>query len=1070
MAKEIGLKLKITSDGTEKVISSITELEAELASLQKTLKTAEFGSKQFREAAANIQTLKSRIEDVDKTTEGIGVEKRLRAIGDTTNLVSGSFQALSGIVGTLTSNEETLKEVQMAEAKALNVLNIALGIRAINEGILESKIFRRELAEKAATITGKAYIATAKGISAALGLVGIEAGVASAGVRALTSALAALGIPLLIIGITTLIDKFSEINTEAPKIKTAKEAYDDFNASLAKTNELADARIGYIKAIGEDEAAFDAELAKISAERVKRGEKETQLFNDLSLAREKLFKADKDRDEKGVAAANERIKQIQTNIDENLKANIKLETQFKNTEKAKTDFLKQEEDKRNAKAKESRDKREQFAIQEIQARLALQKSYLASLEKFATDEIEVQAEVLDRVKELIERQEALIKERTDFATKESEKLTTEINKLFFDVIPTAEDAKLLEDFYIKIFDKIGLNFEKLPKDAKITFDDLIKLYNELGKAQEDLMVPGGEFKPVSAASVKLTDEARQGLLNYFNTIQRFTKELADPKNKDLVKNITGEDPAKRLNETNIALKKLIDEGVKQLSDETLLAGEAEKNLAAFVKETLGLQEKRTKGLKGADLAAANAYNERIQILTNTLVELAKKEGQVVIDSDKVRVALAGLKLEAAENEIALTRLGGVLPGFDKALTDVEIENFGKRLTQAFSNSSEAFTGFLQDIIDNKGFVKAVIDENGKVITEGVLGIRDKLLRVISPQDFVKIVQEASLGLENLTFKSEKEITDLIGTITQLEVAFGDAIKSGAVDGETIGVGYNTFKEILDKLNIKLKETKDNTDKLKKSFQETFSESEFKKIADIILSSFTTISSQLSNIVQQQNSLLLEQLDYQQALALKAVDEAADDSVEGQKQRDAQRLQIEKDYQKKKFDAEKKARVSELQFALANATAQGAQAILNAYATLPVAAAIPFSLVLAALTATQIATINDQLQFTQNKAYLGRTGGLVEGSSHDSYGGGVPTMLEGGEFILNKEAVRSFGDTISSINTATGGKPMSIDDSRIVQAIAKQNLSTKTPLKAYVLYNDIQDTTKLNNKIEQLARL
>ena len=1051
MAKEIGLKLKITSDGTEKVISSITELEAELASLQKTLKTAEFGSKQFREAAANIQTLKSRIEDVDKTTEGIGVEKRLRAIGDTTNLVSGSFQALSGIVGTLTTNEETLKEVQLAEARALNVLNIALGVRAVQEGILESKIFRRELAEKAATITGKAYIATAKGISSVLGLIGIEAGVASVGVRALTSALAALGIPLLIIGLTTLIDKFGEINSEAPKIKTAKEAYDDFNAALAKTNELADARIGYIKAIGEDEAAFDAELAKISAERVKRSQKEIDLFDDLASAQQKLDFATKDRDEKGVAAANERIKQIRDNIDENLKANIKLETQFKNTEKAKTDFLKQEEDKRNQKAKEGRDKREQFAIQEIQARLALQKSYLAQLEKFATDEIEVQAEVLDRVKELIERQEALIKERTDFATKESEKLTTEINKLFFDVIPTAEDAKLLEDFYIKIFDKIGLNFEKLPKDAKITFDNLINLYNELGKAQEDLSVPGGEFKPISADSIILTDQARQGLLNYFNTIQRFTKELSLPKNKDLVKNILGDDPEKRLNQTNEALKKLIDEGANQLKNETLLAGEAEKNLASFIQKTLGIQEKS--GARGkVNIAIQEAYNERVRALTNTLVELAKKEGKVVIESEKVRDKLKGIRLEAAKNEIELTRLGGVLPGFDKALTDVEIENFGKRLTQAFSNSSEAFTGFLNNIINNTD------------------GLRDKLLRIISPQDFVKIVQDASLGLENLTFKSEKEITDLIETIKLLQVSFGDAIKSGEVDGETIGVGYNTFKEILDKLNIKLKETKDNTDKLKKSFQETFSESEFKKVADIILSTFTTISSQLSNIVQQQNSLLLEQLEYQQAQALAIIGEANTESEEENKRILAERARVEKEYQKKKFDAEKKARVSELQFALANATAQGAQAILNAYATLPVAAAIPFSLVLAALTATQIATINDQLQFTQNKAYLGRTGGLVEGSSHDSYGGGVPTMLEGGEFILNKEAVRSFGDTISSINTATGGKPMSIDDSRIVQAIAKQNLSTKTPLKAYVLYNDIQDTTKLNNKIEQLARL
>jgi hypothetical protein len=182
------------------------------------------------------------------------------------------------------------------------------------------------------------------------------------------------------------------------------------------------------------------------------------------------------------------------------------------------------------------------------------------------------------------------------------------------------------------------------------------------------------------------------------------------------------------------------------------------------------------------------------------------------------------------------------------------------------------------------------------------------------------------------------------------------------------------------------------------------------------------------------------------------------------------LKVEKEYQKKRFDIEKKARIQELQFQLANALASSAQAIIGALATPPLGVGIALAGVLAGLTAYQVGVINDQVQFVQNKQYLGRTGGLVEGSSHDTYGGGVPTMLEGGEFILNKEAVRAYGDQISSINTATGGKPMSIDDSRIVQAIAKQNLSTKTPLKAYVLYNDIQDTTKLNNKIEQLARL
>ena len=93
-----------------------------------------------------------------------------------------------------------------------------------------------------------------------------------------------------------------------------------------------------------------------------------------------------------------------------------------------------------------------------------------------------------------------------------------------------------------------------------------------------------------------------------------------------------------------------------------------------------------------------------------------------------------------------------------------------------------------------------------------------------------------------------------------------------------------------------------------------------------------------------------------------------------------------------------------------------------------------------------------------------------GESHEGSNGGVPTLLEGGEFVVNKEAVKKFGDVIGSINNSTGGRALTIDDSRIVQAIASQNMDNKQPLKAYVLYNDIQDTTKLNQKITQLARL
>ena len=84
-------------------------------------------------------------------------------------------------------------------------------------------------------------------------------------------------------------------------------------------------------------------------------------------------------------------------------------------------------------------------------------------------------------------------------------------------------------------------------------------------------------------------------------------------------------------------------------------------------------------------------------------------------------------------------------------------------------------------------------------------------------------------------------------------------------------------------------------------------------------------------------------------------------------------------------------------------------------------------------------------------------------------GGVPAMLEGGEFVVNRAAVDRYGDIIGDLNSSTGGRKLSIDDSRLVQAISSQN-NTSTPIKTYVLYNDIQNTEKLNAKITQLARL
>ena len=72
MAKEIALKLKITSQGEEKVISNLNELETELKILQETLKTLDFGSAAFKEACGVLCVLGICSESAARYTVSIG--------------------------------------------------------------------------------------------------------------------------------------------------------------------------------------------------------------------------------------------------------------------------------------------------------------------------------------------------------------------------------------------------------------------------------------------------------------------------------------------------------------------------------------------------------------------------------------------------------------------------------------------------------------------------------------------------------------------------------------------------------------------------------------------------------------------------------------------------------------------------------------------------------------------------------------------------------------------------------------------------------------------------------------
>ena len=1120
MAKEIALSIKVNVNGTEKVISNIQETENAVKALREELATTSFGSARFNAITQDLQKLRAQLENVDKATEGLGVEKRLRAINDATNILTGSFSLLTGALTLASANEEDLVKIQQAEAKALSAVNIVLGVRAISEGLLESRVMRREAAEKVSIATSKVYIATAKGISATLKAVGIQAGVASTGVRVLTASLFALGIPALIAGLGLLYEYLTNTNEalESKAPLSAKEYYDELSKSIDELRTKQQISLDNFKASGASEKeVLEQKVRDTKTNYDKLSQAQTDLWNEYSFLTGQAARNEDGYFSKAKTNYLNQAKVVKESLGKILQDINKADTDRKNADRDLTDFGIKQEEERVRKAKEASDKIKAIKLKEISDKLAAQLKYIEYLKELGVEEIKVDAEVIEKVKKSIDEQDGLLARRAENAKSVKEKLYEELDLDLFKVIPSESEKRLFEDSFLDLFNTLNKGLEKegteIVAGANKTLDELVSLAIKISDADplspfvEDQIPLLREYDNNAKRIVELTkeiansfdgndaigsmikidqlteeldklkkaqegiftEEARKAITTYFNLINTYTDQLSGDKLEKIFNVKIDEGQALGV------IRNIIKEAKTILTDETILPGDFTRVLTDQVKEqfeTLGLVAKKIEpGFDDVKKAEVAAYNEKLKELVSVFVELGKNSANTSLDVEKVGKELKVLTEISRENESQLRREGKYIGEYIN-MNEAEFDNYAKKIREAAAQSPQAFTEFVNDLITNAGKVQEVVDETGRVVVEGVAGIRDEYLRVLSPDRLIKLLQEGAKGLKEVNFETEQEITDLIKNLTQLELELGDSITTTIenIDGttEVVGSGYANFIDIIDKLKEKLKELQEENKETGKSFEDIFSESKFKEVADIILSIFTDLSQRISDVSSQQSSLLLEKLEYSKNLTLQTIGEANTESDKENKKILEERAKVEKQYAKDRFEAEKNARIQELQFGLANAIAQSAQAILNTYATLPLPVAIPFSLILAGITAAQVATINDQIQFTQSKTFIGRRGGLIQGDTHED--GGVPALLEGGEFVMSRAAVDTYGDTLGMMNASVGSRALAIDDSRIVQAIAKQNTSTKVPLKTYVLYNDIQNTEKLNNKIEQLARL
>jgi hypothetical protein len=948
------------------------------------------------------------------------------------------------------------------------VLNIALGINAVNTALVESATLRKTIAEKASTLATKAATIAQRAFNAVLSanpialvitaVVGLGAAMLafSKETKNATKELDALKIS------TDTLDQVSKdsIKTrdeEIKKISSLVAVSETENLSkkdrtrilkqiqaeypnYLKNQDLEKVSLGDIKKANEDLVSSIDKVAKARASADKLGEiyskriqirttEELALQTDQRAREEAYLLLNASQRDKQIQSINNLAKIRQQNQQQELRTLDIQEKSIKNYI-VETDLVGEfvgVYDKGTKAAQSFTDKE----LELIQKRIAALDKIIAKINEAQQADIEYTSTLLNNQEEVIQEQEQYIKERGEFLKSEGQKLIDELNEYLFKTIPSAEEVKKLSDGYKDFFNNIQTAIKSGQLDFRKTtgWEDFVKF------AENTLPGIGEKLKNVN-------DESRAAFVEYFNNLDERVSAI-----KTKVEGaFLGFFDAVPDDTTLQALLK-VEEDIAILRRDRVKLGLTEQQLKnkelSIIKEQFGINKKIE------ELAVSQAEDTFNYL---QLLEKGKKEEAAVI---KTRIDERD-KLVLSYNQVAEAILTGVIrtDNFVKGLKEVgeqsdknllKIKNYKEQIDKTFDPAN------LEGL---KNYFKQNADDFLVIFTD-ILDNEEKYFGKLGEAGITALFSGIDEGLKDVEGKTRTELEN----IQKFLKVFGDEF------AKDFGLAENPFLKTLNAISKKLKE-------LPTESQEAFTKTlnNIKDVADKVLSAFQQISSGLSNIVQLQNSLLLEQLDYQQAQALKAIDEVNDDTEEGQKKRNEERLKAEKDYQKKRFEIEKKARVQELQFALANALASSAQAIIGALATPPLGVGIALSAVLAGLTAFQVGVINDQIQFTQNKQYLGRTGGLVEGSSHDTYGGGVPTLLEGGEFILNKEAVRAYGDQISMMSSATGGKPMSIDDSRIVQAIAKQNLSTKTPLKAYVLYNDIQDTTKLNKKIEQLARL
>jgi hypothetical protein len=359
----------------------------------------------------------------------------------------------------------------------------------------------------------------------------------------------------------------------------------------------------------------------------------------------------------------------------------------------------------------------------------------------------------------------------------------------------------------------------------------------------------------------------------------------------------------------------------------------------------------------------------------------------------------------------------------------------QKTTEKVIEEEDAIRGFLADIQKTQG-------EAIKLIPEGVART---------------IVNNLDLVFE-YTQKVNKIVIDETQTVEQKRNSIKEQFSKKNIDLETL-----TQEEIDQIINFYLEKQ-----------QKAQEEADKKRLDRIqnIQSNIEAFQSALNSLSQTTSLYFDSQFDQLEKRYTRLQDTIIGDTEEANQKR----LEAEKSYQQQKAELEKKAAKTALRISLAQALANTAEAITKLAAITGGVGAVLGAGAIVAFNAAQVAIIGSQLANIDSYRKGGRIkmgmGGMVSGPAHE-YGGvkfqGGGIELEGNESVINRYSTINYMGLLDQINQAGGGRPIqpSLDDSRIVEAIAKQR---NTPIRAYVVESDITAKQETARRLEKLSQI